>query len=302
MKAYKTLIFGALFLASSSLIFSCNKGDINTAESAEVTPVTLEDLVQTNAEVSVPDRLMLKGTKDYYEAPPKDPIQSRLKIIKEGSLSIESKDIKKSKQALNALLKSVNGYYEQESSNNLNDRITYNLVLRIPSNSFDKFISGVENGEDKITEKTISSEDVSVQYYDVESRLKSKRVYLEKYQNMVSSAKSVKDLLEIQEQIRQLQEEIDASEGTLRNLSGKVEYSSLTINLFEYQANSPSGADPFWLRIKKSLEFGWDIVKTFVLGIIGLWPIWILIIIVIVIVRKIVKKRRARREEILKQS
>src|SRR5690606_40363864 len=66
----------------------------------------------------------------------------------------------------------------------------------LPSANLDKFLSELERGKDKITEKSLKAEDVSTQYYDVESRLKSKRAYLERYQQMVSSAKSVKDLLD----------------------------------------------------------------------------------------------------------
>src|SRR5690606_41751227 len=131
----------------------------------------------------------------------------------------------------------------------------------LPSANLDKFLSELERGKDKITEKSLKAEDVSTQYYDVESRLKSKRAYLERYQQMVSSAKSVKDLLEIQEQIRMLQEEIDASESVLRSMSGQVNYSTLTIRLFEEKANLPMGSNSFMTRVKEAFAFGWNLIE-----------------------------------------
>ena len=207
------------------------------------------------------------------------------KIIREGNISIESKDVQASKKNLDQQLKQIGGYYERESANTDNNNlISYDLVLRIPSDKLDGFLTSVENGKDKITSKSLTSEDVSLQYYDLESRLKSKRAYLERYQAMVSSAKNVKELLEIQEQIRQLQEEIDSSESMMRNLSGQVNYSSLRINLFDYQSNLPMGSNSFWSRVKSSFSFGGDLIANIVLGIIGLWPIFLIGSLVVFVV------------------
>lgn len=217
------------------------------------------------------------------------------KIIREGNISIESKDVKASKKSLDQQLKQLGGYYERESANTDNiNRISYDLVMRIPSDKLDGFLTSVENGKDKITSKSLTSEDVSLQYYDLESRLKSKRAYLERYQAMVSSAKNVKELLEIQEQIRQLQEEIDSNESMMRNLSGQVNYSSLRINLFDYQSNLPMGSNSFWSRVKSSFGFGGDLIANIVLGIIGLWPIFLIGSIIVFVVLRWRNRRKVR--------
>ncbi|MGB7528456.1 DUF4349 domain-containing protein [Sphingobacterium cellulitidis] len=242
----------------------------------------------------------LKGNNvDRNDASTNEPIQNQQnnnsKIIRSGNISLESKKIEQSKANLDALLKKFNAYYEQENTSNNNDFTSYNLTIRIPANAFDNFLSALEKGEDKLTDKNISAQDVSIQYYDLESRLKSKRAFLERYQNMVSSAKNVKDLLEIQEQIRQLQEDIDSSEATMRNLSNQVNYCTLTVNLFEYQANLPMGSNSFWVKMKDSLVFGWNMIQTLVLGIIGIWPIWIIAAVIILTIQKIRKNKRAKK-------
>lgn len=241
----------------------------------------------------------LKGNSVDRNASTNEPIQNQQsnnsKIIRSGNISLESKKIEQSKANLDALLKKFNAYYEQENTSNNNDFTSYNLTIRVPANAFDNFLSALEKGEDKLTDKNISAQDVSIQYYDLESRLKSKRAFLERYQNMVSSAKNVKDLLEIQEQIRQLQEDIDSSEATMRNLSNQVNYCTLTVNLFEYQANLPMGSNSFWVKMKDSLVFGWNMIQTVVLGIIGIWPIWIIAAIIILTIQKIRKKKRSKK-------
>jgi len=247
--------------------------------------------------------LRLKGSDaaaEASDAPAENTIErtqsvNKPKIIREGNISIESKDVKTSKKNLDQQLKQMGGYYERESANTDNKNlISYDLVLRIPSDKLDGFLTSVENGKDKITSKSLTSEDVSLQYYDLESRLKSKRAYLERYQAMVSSAKNVKELLEIQEQIRQLQEEIDSSESMMRNLSGQVNYSSLRINLFDYQSNLPMGSNSFWSRVKSSFSFGGDLIANIVLGIIGLWPIFIIGSLVVFVVLRWRNRRKER--------
>ena len=269
---------------------SCSNKHAEVREEAMATPVTLEDVAEPNS------LQFAEGSqnKDAISHITENNRPSTVKIIKRGNVSIESKDITQSKKNLDNLLKRFSAYYEQESSNNSNEFTTYNLTIRVPANSFDNFLIALDNGKDKLTQKNITAEDVSLQYYDVESRLKSKRGYLARYQELVSSAKNVKDLLEIQEQIRHLQEEIDSNEAILKNLSTQINYSTLTINLFEYQANLPMGSNLFWVKIKDSLVFGWNMAQTVVLGIIGLWPVWIIAAVVVVVIRKLKRSWKKR--------
>lgn len=276
----------------------------NQSREQEVSMPEMDYAVSENKDSNVaPKSIRLKGSDAAAAAsvaPAENTIErsqsvNKPKIIREGNISIESKDVKTSKKNLDQQLKQMGGYYERESANTDNNNlISYDLVLRIPSDKLDGFLTSVENGKDKITSKSLTSEDVSLQYYDLESRLKSKRAYLERYQAMVSSAKNVKELLEIQEQIRQLQEEIDSSESVMRNLSGQVNYSSLRINLFDYQSNLPMGSNSFWSRVKSSFGFGGDLVANIVLGIIGLWPIFLIGSLVVFVVLRWRNRRKVR--------
>lgn len=200
------------------------------------------------------------------------------KIIRTGNISIESKDLKKSKSTLDLLIKNLGAYYEQESTSSGSTYTNYNLTVRVPSSLFDTLLDSIEKGSDKITEKSIQSQDISLQYYDLESRLKSKRTYLERYQKMVVNAKTVKELLEIEEQIRQLQEEIESAESNLRAMKDQVSYSTLQINLYNSNsiiAHSDSG---FWLKIKDAFGFGWQLIENIFIGLVGIWPILILLV------------------------
>ncbi len=286
----RSIVYTLLLLS----IVSCSSPNDNIGSLAEQ-PEQLDQAVSADRFISANETSTKELSAKDQEQTPQN--QGQLKIKKQGNLSIEAKDIKKSKQALDKTIQHFQAYYQEESSSNLQGFTSYQLTIRIPFNKFESFIKQLEQGEDKLTEKNIQSEDVSIQYYDLESRLASKRAYLIRYQQMVKDAKTVKDLLEIQEQIRTLQEEIDSNESILRNLSGQVNYSTLNINLFEYQSNDRMGSNPFWIRAKESLQLGWNIVENFCLVLIGMWPVWIILGLGIYGIRKFRAIRRNRKSK-----
>lgn len=266
----------SLFLVFSLLV-GCNKVDVTQPEAAAVSEL---NLVELNDEVVPTAQLRMSADaaavgEQTPTAAQQSPVTASKKIIRSGHIAIESKTIKKSKQALDALLTRYDGYYEQETLSSSGNYANYSLVARIPAERLDQFLKDLENGGDKLTERSLRSEDVSLQYVDSESRLKSKRAYLERYQQLLGQAKNVKDVLEIQEQIRQLQEDIDSQESIMRRLKDQLAFSSLSIQLFEYQANLPIGSQSFWIQLKEAFTDGWALLGDAAVFILRLWPFFL---------------------------
>lgn len=67
------------------------------------------------------------------------------------------------------------------------------------------------------------------QFIDLETRLANKREYLERYRELVKKAVSVKEILEIEEKIRLLEEEIESVTGRLKYLGDQVDFSTLNL-------------------------------------------------------------------------
>ncbi len=286
MKGYCFSLFLAL-----SLFAGCNKAEVaTTAKAVEEQAVALDLMEEPAPQVEV---YALANAQPGVD--PKSPLNNvkaqNKKIIRSGNIAVESKAIGKSKQAMDVLLKRYGGYYEQESLSSAGSYSNYSLIARIPAAHLDQFLKDIEKGGDKLTERSLRSEDVSLQYFDSESRLKSKRAYLERYQHMVAQAKSVKDLLEIQEQIRQLQEEIDSQESVMRSMKDQIAYSSLSIQLFEYQANLPMGSQNFGIQLKEAFADGWLFVGEVFLFVLRLWP-FILLATVVVLAWRSYKRRK----------
>jgi hypothetical protein len=196
------------------------------------------------------------------------------KIIKDGSISIQTNDIEACKKNVEALVKQLGGYIDSEYLQNNDEQISYDLKARIPANKFENMLTDLENGKDEIKSKNIQSRDVTEEYVDIESRLANKQMYLKRYKELLTKASTVRDVLAIEEQIRIIQEEIESREGRLKFLNDQITYSTLDINLFKVKeyVYKPEAQDKFSERLKDSLSNGWHAVVGFVVWIFGIWP------------------------------
>jgi len=209
------------------------------------------------------------------------------KIIKNGDLDIQVGDIKKAHQQVNEIVKSNNAYVQTERFNNTDIDEKQFFTIRVPHKNFDALINSFSNGIGSVLSKNIASDDVTEEYTDVSIKLANKKIYLEKYRDMLRSAKTTKDMLEIQENIRELEDEIDIAEGRLRFIDDRVNYSTLNLMLYKEKVRSSATSKiGFGNRFGDSFTEGWNSFVAFFLGIISLWPFFLLIPIVILIWKK----------------
>ncbi|MES2134201.1 MAG: DUF4349 domain-containing protein [Bacteroidota bacterium] len=222
------------------------------------------------------------------------PLTKDKKIIKDGSMSIKVKDVEAAKKRIDKIVKTHDAYYENESFENNDLRISYNLKVRIPAKQFESFLKESEKDEGEILYKNISARDVTEEYVDGEIRLNSKRLFRNRYNQLLEKAGKVEDILAIEENIRTLQEEIESQEGQLKFLDDQVSYSTLEITLFHQKTLSEPviEKDSFFKRLKISLGNGWDMLVAGILWCIMQWPWYLLAIIIITGIKLYIRRRR----------
>jgi hypothetical protein len=216
------------------------------------------------------------------------------KIIRDGQMSLQVKDIGKTRLRIDTLVTKFEGYYDNESVNNFDWGSSYHLSIRIPSANFGKFISAIETGYGEIQHKEINARDVTDQFIDLETRLENKRNYLKRYNDLLKKANNVNEILEIEEKIRGLEEEIESTTGKLKYLNDLVDYSTLDLTLssnkdFKY---TPGNRDKFSEKLKQSLSKGWFGFIDFLVIVVRIWPFWIILTVILYFVLKYNKKKR----------
>jgi len=228
-------------------------------------------------------------------APPEFTLEKGSKIIKNGSMKFEVSELEKSKNKVDTILQISKGYYENEQFNSYGNRISYSLQLRIPSSKFDTLISVIESGIGELKSKNIKAKDVTEEYVDLNIRLENNFAYLNQYKEILKKAKSVKEILEVQEKIRRIEEEINSKEGRLKYLDDKVKFSTLNLELTELIASNITKKPNFGTRLANAFNNGIQGFLSFIIGLVNLWPFVFLFVFLIVIRKPIMNKLNWRR-------
>lgn len=237
-----------------------------------------------NTEESTPDQ-----KKQYAENATKQ--DKNTKIIKDGYLELEVKDIENVKRTIDTILKKYNAYYENDQYNNSEYQSNYSLKIRIKASSFDQMVYNVMDIDGIVKNKNINARDVTDDYYDTESRLNSSKKYLNRYYDLLSKAKSIKDIMDIEAKIQQIQVEIDSYEGRLKYMDDQVSYSTLNLTLTEnHEYYNQSTKNHFGKKIINAFKAGTDILANIVLVLITLWPLLLIGVVVWVFRKKLISR------------
>ena len=284
----KTIIYSLAILS----LLACGKNEA-TQTNVSLMEVLPEDEVATKAfSPDSPPKMQMPNS----EAKPIDKIINLKKIIKSGDMTIEVADIKTAQEKIQNFVKNNKAYIQNERFSNAETQTTLSMEIRIPNQNFDNLINSFSDEIGSISEKNIRVQDVTEEYTDVSIRLKNKLAYLEKYRDLLKRSASTKDLLEIQEKIRGLEEEIESSEGRLRYIDDQVNYSTLNLTLTkEKPRNTITSKIGFGSRLVDSIANGWNIFVNFSLEIVSLWP-FLFIIPIIILFWKKWRKRKSKKE------
>ena len=215
-------------------------------------------------------------------------------IIRNGSINIKVDDALKTKSEVDIILQKHKAYTGNEQFDNTDYSANYHIQIRVPAENLDALVSDLESLDGTVTFKSINSTDVTEEFIDLETRLANKRSYLEQYRQLLKNARTIEEIMKVREQIRVLEEEIESVEGRLKYLRNQVALSTIELTLTQEKdyVFRPDRKINFFERLKDSLSTGWYGFIEFCLGLIGLWPFWILVILVIWFIRKYTRKRK----------
>ena len=188
------------------------------------------------------------GGEGYYPEEPGAPMESenqdssvyqnpRAKLIRRAELSIQTEQFDESREALNTLVASCGGYFENSSEYGGNRRDVNasrrgEYVVRVPSGKYDQFLSGTGN-LGYVTNKNESSEDVGERYYDTEARLKTQRTKQERLLALLEKAETMEDIIALESALSDVEYQIEQYSSELNRYDALVDFATFTISLSE---------------------------------------------------------------------
>ena len=110
---------------------------------------------------------------------------------------------------------------------------------------------------------------------DTKARMESKKQLRDKYEELLKEAKTMKDILQVQGEINDIQEDLDAAAGRVAYLTHSATYSTITISYFQYlNGNSPDSEQPgFVTNIKEAFATGGSVIVNILLFAVSIWPL-----------------------------
>ena len=212
-----------------------------------------------------------------------------LKIIKTANVRFKVKNVQESTHTIKALVIGYEGYISNMRFSNNSYQKENSFTIKVPKNNFDKLMDSLSPVAEFIDHIEIASKDVTEEYMDVETRLKTKLEVKARYEEILrNNAKTVKDILETEEKLRIIQEEIEVAQGKLKYMANRVSFSTINVVLYEtveYKEQPDVYKRTFGSEIAEALSSGWNLIKSIFLGLIYIWPLILLIAGVIFFIR-----------------
>lgn len=226
------------------------------------------------------------------------------KIIENIELSLQTKEFTKLLEKIESQIASLGGYVEESSTSGLAPESrgyrNAHLIVRIPSEksgNFDAFLS--ENSV--ITSRRVTTEDVTLQYVDMESRVKALKIEKEALEEILKNAVTVEEIISVRSQLTNVIYEIESYESKLRTYDNLVDYCTVNIYVNEVERTAIVEKQNIWQKIGTNLKNNFEnvgkaIVEIFVF-LVSAIPYLIPIALIFVAIFLPIKLKKAKNKK-----
>ncbi|WP_460965190.1 DUF4349 domain-containing protein [Spirosoma litoris] len=198
------------------------------------------------------------------------------KIIRNAQIRIRVNDFKKSGQAIEQAVQKAGGQITSSNETKSDNSIENALVIRVPATRLDALLAELLKESIFTDTKTITSEDVTRRYVDVEARIRSKKAVEETYLKLLKQARNVGDVLKVEEQLGQIREEREVQEAELRQLKDEVALSTINLSYYQQTEVALNPEEPFYSQIWHNFTNGFRLVGDVLVGLFYFLPIGVI--------------------------
>jgi hypothetical protein len=306
MKLYRILAVTIVILLTLSGFTACSAAD-SKAEGFESYPNKSPE-VGGSVDLELNDTTVSKDDSEYDR-----------KIIRTATVNAEATNFDESIDAITSLCNSVGGYIESSSvtgksinSDGSDTKKRANFTIRIPADRFEEFNQEIGSMLN-VTSSSSNLDEVTSQYYDIQSRIEVLELQKESLQKMYDNYTNYKDIdtmLRLQDQLYSVIEEIESHKTQLKLYDNKVAYSTVHLYVTEVvKYTEVEEEKDFLTELKDAFFGGWEVsvtlAQTLAIVIAAVTPVLLPIAIVAAIIGIIVlisvkaairrKKRKAQK-------
>lgn len=199
-------------------------------------------------------------------------LTENLKLIKNGELKFQVKDLAKASAKIRELALQFDGYVSKDYTTD-NDHSAYSMLeIRLPNENFDAFMNYAEKNAIGDVDRKVDVKDVTKEFVDYELRLTAAKKAQNRYLELLNKANKVEDMLQVEEKLQEVLAEIERIEGQLRYYQDKVSLSTIQIEMRTEEVEVVDEVeDGFWFDMKNAVKRGWNLILGLIVAITNLW-------------------------------
>lgn len=167
------------------------------------------------------------------EALPEEVGQSIIdeKIIKTAYLSIKASNVSKSYDNTLNMVREYDAIILNSNISRYTDTDEAEILVKVKPQYFMTVLDELAS-IGKIEAKSITEEDVSEEYFDIQARLTNARKVQDRLYSILNRANKVEDILKVEKEIERIGEKIEVLEGKIKYFDSMVDYSRISITIY----------------------------------------------------------------------
>lgn len=219
-------ITNAIIVAAAVFSMSCSKAKTATAKAAAYESFAMaEEADSLFEETEVKSDFANKGYKPEGPASSDvEPTKER-KLVRTGNIQLEVDSLAKTNGAVQSWATSLGGYVANSSESGT----WLSISVRIPSDNFDEAMSSLGKFGRTLS-RSVNSKDVTEQFYDLETRIKTKEVMLERLNGYLANAKDISDMIKIESKLNDVTSDLESMKGRMKRLSSQIDFATIEIS------------------------------------------------------------------------
>ncbi len=153
-------------------------------------------------------------------------------VVYNADLDITVKDTVAAQEKITALAEQYQGYLSDSNSYAYeNGLLRINLTLRIPAEHFDQMMADLRGMAVEVTQESISTQDVTQEYVDLDSRLKALEAKAKRLEELMDQAEDTESVLAVYQELSATQQQIEQTKGRMRYLKRSVAMATISVRL-----------------------------------------------------------------------
>jgi hypothetical protein len=182
------------------------------------------------------------------------------KIVRTAAVTLYVENLDRSLEAIEAAARQYGGMVANKSLQSSDSQAYGTLVLWIPAQELMRFVDGMK-AVGKVRTSSVTAEDISDQYYDLDARLRNAKKQEERLLSLLDRKDNrLEHVLKLENELGRIRGEIETMEGRKRRFDQLVSFSTVTVSIYQ-DIQAAREPDDVWKPIRQAMR---DAKPTFI--------------------------------------